>query len=331
MKHAIQTFRLAGLLSAFALRASAIEAPPEEPQAVPAAPEENAGGKVEQMPLQQDKAAASAYLGLGSSQVPEILSVHLGLKDGQGVLVRVLDPEGPATKAGFTVNDVITRIDENAVGSHADLTRHVSGKKPGDEVSIDYIHEGKPGNRKVVLGERADRAVAMGGGGAGDKALDNLLEAMPEDQAKRVREAIERSLKGADDLQGMLQFQGQAAAPEMDKAMKEMQKRVEKMLGAAGAGAVMPKQMNFMSESTIKLLDDKGSVELKSKDGGKEVHVLDKEGKEIWSGPWETEQDKAAAPADVRSRIERLNIDMDFKGNGLRLRMQPQVPPVPGE
>lgn len=330
MKHAIHPFKLAGLLSAFALRATAIEAPPEEPQAAPAAPEEQPAGKVEQMPLQQDKAAVSAYLGLGSSQVPEVLAVHLGLKDGEGVLVRVLDPEGPATKAGFTVNDVITKIDETAVGSHADLTKQVSGKKPGDQISIDYIHEGKPGNRKVILGERADRAVAMGGGAA--QPLDHLFEGMPEDQAKRIRETIERSLKGADGLQGMLQQQGQAAAPEMDKAIQEMQKRVEKMLGGAGAGAVIPKQMNFMSESTIRLLDDKGSVELKSKDGGKEVHVLDKEGKETWSGPWDTEQDKAAAPADVRSRIERLNIDMDFKGNGLRLKMMPQmVPPIPGE
>lgn len=335
MKYATHTLKLAGLLSAFALRASAIEAPPEEAQAQPGdAAEEQAAPRIEQMPLQKDKAAASAYLGLGSSQVPEVLGVHLGLKDGEGTLVRVLDPEGPAIKAGFTVNDVITRIDEAPVGSHADLTRHILEKKPGDEVSIDYIHEGKPGNRKVILGEREDRGLAMGGGA--EKPLDHLFEGMPEDQAKRIRESIERSLKGAEGVQGMFQLGGQAAAPDMDKAMKEMQKKVEKMLGGVG-GIAGPaggggKQMNFMSESTIKLLDEKGSVELKSKDGGKEVHVLDKEGKETWSGPWDTEQDKAAAPEEVRSRIERLNIDMDFKGNGLRLRMQPQMPPpVPGE
>ncbi len=334
MKHAIHTLKVAGLVSAFALRATAIEAPPEEPQAqAPAAPDEQAAPKVEQMPLQQEKAAVSAYLGLGSSQVPEVLGVHLGLKEGEGTLVRVLDPEGPAIKAGFTVNDVITKIDETAVGSHADLTKHVSGKKPGDEVSIDYIHEGKPGNRKVILGERADRAIGMNG--AGDQPLDRLLQDMPQDQARKIRESIERSIKGAGDIQGMLQLQGEAAAPEMDKAMKEMQKKVERMLGGVGgiAGAAGgPKGMNFQSASTIKLLDEKGSVELKSKDGCKEVHVLDKGGNETWSGPWDTEQDKAAAPAEVRSRIERLNIDMDFKGNGIRLRMQPQMPPpVPGE
>ncbi len=332
MKHAIHTFKLAGILSAFALRATAIEAPPEEPKAQPVPAPEEAAPKVEQMPLQQAKAAVSAYLGLGSSQVPEVLGVHLGLKEGEGTLVRVLDPEGPATKAGFTVNDVITRIDETPVGSHADLTKHVLEKKPGDEVSIDYIHEGKPANRKVILGEKADRAMGMNG--AADQPLDRLLQDMPQDQAKKIRESIERTIRGAGDVQGMLQLQGQAAAPEMDEAMKEMQKKVERMLGAAGGAhrAGIPKQMNFQSASTIRLLDEKGSVELKSKDGGKEVRVLDKEGNEAWSGPWDTEQDKAAAPADVHSRIERLNIDMDFKGNGLRLRMQPQiVPPVPNE
>ena len=330
MKHAIHPFKLAGILSAFALRATAIEAPPDEPKAQAAPAPEEVAPKVEQMPLQQEKAAVTAYLGLGSSQVPEVLGVHLGLKDGEGTLVRVLDPEGPATKAGFTVNDVITKIDDAAVGSHADLSKHVSGKKPGDEVSIDYIHEGKPGNRKVILGEKADRAIGMNG--AGEQPLDRLLQDMPQDQANKIRESIERSIKGAGDLQGMLQLQGQAAAPEMDKAMKEMQKKVEKMLGAAAGGAGMPPQMNFQSASTIRLLDEKGSVELKSKDGGKEVRVLDKEGNETWSGPWDSEQDKAAAPAEVRGRIERLNIDMDFKGNGLRLRMQPQIaPPVPNE
>jgi len=334
MKYATHTFRLAGIVSALALRATAIEAPPEEPQApAAAAPEQPAEAQVEQMPLQQEKAAPTAYLGLGGGQVPEVLGVHLGLKDGEGLLIRALDPEGPAIKAGFTVNDIITKIDETQIGSQADLTKHVLGKKPGDEVSIDCIHEGKPGNRKVILGGRASPALGMNG--AADGPLDKLFQDMPEDQAKRIRESIEKSMKGFGDIQGGLQLQGQAAMPEdMDKAMKEMEKKVEKMLGGVGgiAGGQGGVRMNFQSAGTVKLLDEKGSVELKSIDGGKEVKVLDKEGKEVWSGPWDSEQDKAAAPDDVRGRIERLNIDMDFKGNGIRLRMQPQVPPpIPGE
>jgi serine protease Do len=205
MKHAIYTIKFAGLLSAFALRASAIEAPaevlPEEPQAqADAALEKADEAQVERMPFHQENAAvASAYFGLGSSQLPEALGVHLGLKDGEGVLIRALDPDGPATKAGFTINDVITKFDALSVGSHAELTKRIMGKKPGDEVSIDYIHEGKPGNRKVILGLRPDSANAMGDGA--ERPVDRLLECMPQDQAKKIRESIERSINGAFDLE----------------------------------------------------------------------------------------------------------------------------------
>jgi hypothetical protein len=60
------------------------------------------------------------------------------------------------------------------------------------------------------------------------------------------------------------------------------------------------------------------------------VRVFGKDGQVQWEGPYDTPQDKDAAPPDVRERIERLNIDMDFKGNGLRLRMLPKQG-LPGE
>jgi hypothetical protein len=67
-------------------------------------------------------------------------------------------------------------------------------------------------------------------------------------------------------------------------------------------------------------MDDQGSIELKAVDGGKEITVRDPQDQIIWSGPWDTEQDKAAAPDDVRQRIERLNFD--GQGNGLRLQFR---------
>ncbi len=59
----------------------------------------------------------------------------------------------------------------------------------------------------------------------------------------------------------------------------------------------------------------------------KEVTIRDKDNKVSWNGPWDTEQDKAAAPDDVRRRVERLNLDSKFQGNGLRLQMRPQILP----
>jgi hypothetical protein len=74
-------------------------------------------------------------------------------------------------------------------------------------------------------------------------------------------------------------------------------------------------------------MDDQGSIELKSNEGGKEITVRDKDQNITWTGPWDTDQDKAAAPDDVRKRVERL--DFDSGANGLRLRLRNI--PAPGE
>jgi hypothetical protein len=67
-------------------------------------------------------------------------------------------------------------------------------------------------------------------------------------------------------------------------------------------------------------MDEQGSIELKSTDGSKEVTIRDKENNITWTGPWDTEQDRAAAPDDVRQRVERLNLDTRIQGNGIHLR-----------
>ncbi len=53
---------------------------------------------------------------------------------------------------------------------------------------------------------------------------------------------------------------------------------------------------------------------MKQSKGSKESRVFDKEGKLLWEGPYDTEQDKAAVPDDIRERIERLDFDINHKG-----------------
>jgi serine protease Do len=72
-------------------------------------------------------------------------------------------------------------------------------------------------------------------------------------------------------------------------------------------------------------------VEVKAKDGAKEVTVRDQLGNVTWTGPWDTAQDKAAAPAGIRQRVDTLNIDSSFKGAGLRLQMGKPAPPEADE
>lgn len=279
------------------LPGQAAEAPKQEPEAMP-----QVGGGV-------------AYLGVGGIEVPELLSIHLGLKAGEGVVVRTLDPDGPAAAMGVEENDVLLRVAGTAVGSQDELRDAIQTHQSGEEVDLDLIHEGKPMKKTVKMGDRPDLP------GVVAPQIAPMLEGLPEGQAKRVREAIEQNLRAMEGLQ----------MPEVDRpmpeAMKQLEKRMEQMfrgMGFQGGGDGGP-GVQFHGSSTIRLQDAEGSVEMQSKDGSKQMRVRDNDGEIEWEGPWDTEQDKAAAPDNIRERIERLNLDVieDGDDGGLKLQIRP--------
>jgi serine protease Do len=298
----------------------AIEAPPDDAPspvevAPPAkAPAPDAGGRVEK--------ADVAYLGVVSMTVPEMLAEHLGLKAGEGIVVRALMPDGPAAKAGLATHDVITRVGDKPVGSSEELTARIAARKPGDAVRLDVIHQGKVAELDVTLGSRPEQLAGPVPG-----ALDELnLDGIPEDLADRVRRMIEGNL---GELRFDLEKGIDQAAPQVEDAMRQMRER----MGQAMQGLKIPEipqqgGIEIHQGATFRLMDDQGSIELKSNEGGKEITVRDKDQNITWTGPWDTDQDKAAAPDDVRRRVERM--DFDSGANGLRLHLR-NIPQVPGE
>ena len=94
------------------------------------------------------------FLGVGFAEVPVVLAVHLELADGVGVLVGDARRGSAAEKAGIVTHDVIVKIDGEWVKGGRGLVDLISGRSPGDEVTLEVIHRGKPVTKKVVLGER---------------------------------------------------------------------------------------------------------------------------------------------------------------------------------
>jgi serine protease Do len=263
------------------------------------------------------------YLGIGGAAVPDLLSEHLNLEQGEGVVIRTLDPDGPAAAAGLVQNDIVTSIAGKPVGSHEGLREAISGSKPGDEVEVEYIHRGEAKTAKLALGKAPAHLGQIAGGDV--RPLDRLMQdGMPQDQARRIREAIEQNLRSFEDDQGNeLMDPGLAIGRGMHQRMQQMLQGMERQmqdLDQAEPGI----NIGGTSSSSIRMLDENGSVEIKAKDGDKQIRVFGKDGKVQWEGPYNTDKDKEAVPQDVRERIDRLNIDMDFKGSGIRLQMTPR-------
>ena len=317
MKTKLSLYITAGLAAAISSPVFALEAPADDAPPPPLVAEKQVALPEIKLPAAPPKAQVeSAFLGVVSSEVPDMLADHLALKSGEGVIVRSLVPDGPAAQSGMAVHDVITKVAGQPVGSPLEISKQVSGHQPGDSISIDLIHQGKPSTLEVTLGTRpteiADNA---------PHTLNQLdLENLPKELADRVRDAIAGNI-GGFDLGG---DPGQAP-PQIEEAMRDLQKRMQGAIGQAGfplpGGGVG--KVQIQGGGIFRQMDPQGSVEVKANDGAKEVTVRDPQGNVTWSGPWDTAQDKAAAPADIRQRVDALNIDDSFKGGGLRLQMRP--------
>lgn len=304
--------------SVFAIEAPEDKAPPP-PEAIAA----ERSGRPSRPLLSPDartlpsRVASTAFLGVYSEKAPELLAEHLEIATGGGVVIRSLAPEGPAAKAGLAVNDLITRVSGNAVGSPQDLTREISKHQPGDVVKLDVIRKGKPSALEVTLAARP---------GVRSKITptpeDRAADLLGEDWSGRLRDTIQRQLGEF----GLTPDSRDGIAPghELRDVIDRMRERMEKLMEPLSTPDVVPDVPRWQGEvestACIRMLDAQGSVEIRSVAGSKEVVVRDPNNRVVWSGPWETEQDKAAAPADVRARIERLPYKLDLNGGGFKMR-----------
>lgn len=98
------------------------------------------------------KFPAKAYLGVEY----QVLTQQAALLNSvpQGMYVVSVISGSPAEKAGILTGDIIYKIDGSPIGTDSDsLSKLISGKKPGDSLSMDIWRNGESTNLKVTLTE----------------------------------------------------------------------------------------------------------------------------------------------------------------------------------
>nr|WP_010132902.1 DegQ family serine endoprotease [Microbulbifer agarilyticus] len=92
------------------------------------------------------------WLGVGIQDVDRKLAKAMGLGKPAGALVGQLEAGSPAEKAGIQVGDIITRFDDQKIVSQGDLPHVVGRTRPGAEVPVLLMREGKQRKLTVRVG-----------------------------------------------------------------------------------------------------------------------------------------------------------------------------------
>jgi serine protease Do len=106
--------------------------------------------------LQQKGSVTRGWLGIGIQDLTTDIAKAFNLSFSDGAVVIQVNDGSPAKKAGLQVDDVVTAIDGEKVGSGNALTRIVALKPPGSSVKLSYWRNGKQQEGKVQLGTRPD-------------------------------------------------------------------------------------------------------------------------------------------------------------------------------
>ena len=94
------------------------------------------------------------YMGVSLGDISADTGSMLGLKNGHGALVRLVNKGSPGEKGGVKPEDVIVAIDGKPVNNASELTMAVIAHQPGESVTLEVIRDSKAMNLKVTLGQR---------------------------------------------------------------------------------------------------------------------------------------------------------------------------------
>jgi serine protease Do len=139
------------------------------------------------------------WLGVGIQDVDKALAASFGLDKPQGTLITLIEPDGPAAKAGIKEGDIIVAFDGKTILASGDLPHIVGLSQPGSVVVVKLIRSGQSRQLNVTIGSL-------------DKKQSTLAKAGHHEKANRLGIAVEDA---GQQLAQQWQFSGSVVVTEV--------------------------------------------------------------------------------------------------------------------
>lgn len=265
---------------------------------------------------QPEKKIAVTFLGVETSEVPSVLSEQLGLPKGFGLVVDYVVPGSPAAAGDVQPNDIIRMLNDQILMEPDQLAKLIRSYADGTTVTLTVLRKGTEKKVSVKLTKKEMPARSRGRHGFHfgqdfgqlNEQMDGLREQL-DSQKGLIRAAVQRA-----------QAEGKRARDEAIRARDEALREV-RVRSTDGDGVFHSTKID-LGRAQIVFSDNNGEMKIETVDGKKILTARKPSGEMIFSGPIDSEADRAKMPAELRGRLEKLEVTMPAPP-------APPVPPVP--
>lgn len=146
--------------------------------------------------LKESGEVIRGFLGVQMSDMEPGMGEYFGLEDDKGVVIMDVVEDSPAERAGVKEDDIVIDFEGEPVSGMLDFRNRVAMHKPGSEVRIVVMRDGKRKTLTAVLDKRPEDGFGTGrGGNAVQETLGMSLQTLNEEMASRL---------GYEDLSGVV-------------------------------------------------------------------------------------------------------------------------------
>jgi serine protease Do len=245
------------------------------------------------------------FLGVETSQVPNVVSEQLGLTKGLGLVVDYVVPSSPAASAGVQQNDILKMLNDQILMEPTQLRKLLQTFSEGTEVTLTILRKGQEQKITVKLAKKEmPQRHSMMPGGNHDMHWDFDETGDLGDQMQELKEQLKEQL--GDAQRGIIRGAVVQAHEAARRARADARRAAREIRILSNDNGMLKATKIDLGQAQIVFRDGKGEMKLENVNGEKLLTVKDPQGKLLFSGPVESKEDLDKVPADVRERYERL-------------------------
>jgi serine protease Do len=245
------------------------------------------------------------FLGVETSQVPDVVSEQLGLAKGLGLVVDYVVPDSPAASAGIQQNDILKMLNDQILIEPSQLRKLLQTFSDGTDVTLTILRKGQEQKVTVKLAkkEMPQRHSLMPGENY-DLHWDFDETGSLGEQMQELKEQLKEQL--GDAQRGIIRGAVIKAHEAAKRAREDARRAAREIRILSNDDGTLKATKIDLGKAQIVFCDGKGEMKLENVNGKKLLTAKDPQGKLLFSGPVETKEDLDKVPADVRERYERL-------------------------